>query len=204
MARKHTPKKSARPPKPPLVPHRPDQTLLLTVSNEHQMLMSRVIMAWSKCEAALHDIIWTMLNLEEDDGRILTRSVGAKMLIPMVRALGLRHVMYDDIPLLEDALDLADARRGDRDFIAHGLWGTLMPENVAMAMSMKPDSPPGTVTTETFPDAKMRVIEADIRRVRDVITRVRDGLSASRGKPTLRPHTGPLNPSKGPQQTEQA
>jgi hypothetical protein len=198
-SKKHTPKakKSARPPKPPIVPHTPNQTLAPHVSIEHQKLMARAIMAWSKFEAALHDFIWTALNLEDDDGRILTKSVGAKMLIPMARSLGVRHAMYDDISALEGALDLADGRREDRDFIAHGLWSTLMPDNVPMAMSMKPNAPPETVTTETFPADRMRAIASDIIQARDVLLRTRNALAASRGKPPLQRHTGPLSPPKG-------
>jgi hypothetical protein len=170
---------------------------VVSISVEHQQLLAQVIIEWSKFEAALHDFIWGTLNLAEDDGRILTKSVGAKMLIPMARALGFRHALYDDLCDLEDALDLADGRREDRDFIAHGLWSTLMPDNLPMAMSMKPSAPEGVVTSETFPEGRMKLIASDTKKARATIIRIGFALAASRGKPAWQPPTGPLNPPKG-------
>jgi hypothetical protein len=168
-----------RRPKPPIVPFRADQSAALHISVSHQRLMARIIMAWAKLENALHDLIWTTAGLSEGDGRILTKNVGAKMLIPMARSLAEKHMSRDSLRTLHVALDMADMRREDRDFIAHGMWTTLMPENVPMAASIKPNSPDGTVATETFPEPRMKLILEEIIRAKDEIFAARNAHAAS-------------------------
>jgi hypothetical protein len=44
----------------------------------------------------------------------------------------------------------------DRNFIVHGSWGTLAPDNVPICTSLRPKSPtPGEVIAETFTEERM-------------------------------------------------
>jgi hypothetical protein len=42
-------------------------------------------------------------------------------------------------------------RQADRNFVVHGTWGTLLPENVPVALSLPPKAVPSEVMSETFP-----------------------------------------------------
>lgn len=196
---KDTPKRTRIPrqPKPPFRDFRDDQYTVTDIWIEHQKLMARVIITWAKCEAALHALIWALVNLSEDDGRILTKSMGAKLLIPVAKALAQRHLSGNNKDDLLDALSLADQVREDRDFIAHGVWTTLMPDTVPLASSIRPTTPEGTVGTETFPADRMHAIIAVITKAKDGITRVVTALDASRGKPDEPPPHGLSHRAKG-------
>lgn len=82
----------------------------------------------------------------------MTKSMGPKLLIPIARALGKRHLDETQLNALLDALDLADIVKDDRDFIAHGSWGTLMPDDVPCALSIRPSvQEGGKIAMESFP-----------------------------------------------------
>ena len=70
---------------------------------------------------------------------------------------------------------------------AHGVWGTLMPDNIPVALSLKPKSEIGEVMSETFSPERM---EGIIGGIRLMLQRLVD-LPEQLGKPRRVPHEPP-------------
>ena len=97
--------------------------------------------------------------------------------------------------LLEDMLEVIDFISGykeDRNFIVHGSWGTLMPDNVPVCASLRAKgSPPGEVISETFPEERMVAIINGILEAKDNLRTLIELLVASQNKqqPPLPPES---------------
>jgi hypothetical protein len=145
--------------KPPIQPRREDQYGTAEVSEEQQRWIGLVIINWSKIEQNIEDVIWSFLGLDLEAGRLVTARLNAEMKINLLSALSRTYLAGE---LLEDALECINFINGykeDRNFIAHGSWHTLMPENVPACASLRTQSPtPNEVVTETFPNSRMRAI----------------------------------------------
>ena len=155
--------KTRRTPKPAKPPVQPLGSSAVTaiapiVSVEQQTLIGQVIVASSKLENAMQDTVWHFLRIEMGDGRIITEQMPASTVLRILRALANRHL---DEPLLHEFLVIMDKiedAQEDRNFIAHGTWGTALPMQEPMAMSLRPKAEPGTVMSETFPRGRMLAI----------------------------------------------
>jgi hypothetical protein len=154
----------------------------------HQKLMGRLVLAWSFLEASMQALIWALLDLPMDDGRIITSRLDASSMIPILRALGIRHIK--DETRLQDFLDdlaTVDGYRNDRNFVVHGTWIVAHPGNVPMSMSLRPEAEAGGVVTENFPQARLREIIRAIRRYHRKFLILEDDIQTSRDK-LLRQH----------------
>ncbi len=150
--------------KPPVQKLQPDQYLNPDISDEQTGLIGQVIVLWSKLEAAMEDTIWMFLDLNEEDGKIITKRLSADAKIQLLRAMGPHHVL--DASILKnfnETLKYADELKEARNFIAHGVWGTLMPDDVPVALSLKPKSEIGEVISETFSQERMEGIFGGIQ-----------------------------------------
>jgi len=96
-------------------------TPLTDVHLGHQKLVGRLIIAWTSLESTMQGLIWAFLNLSIGDGRIITSRLDASSMIPILQALGRRHLIADRLLGFLDELSTADGYRLDRDFIVHGL-----------------------------------------------------------------------------------
>ena len=142
--------------KPPVQPLGPEQYHEPVISDDQILLIGQVIVAWSKLEAAMEDTIWMLLNLEEDDGRLVTKRLGADAKIQLLRLIGPKNIEDDTLQTeFLDWLKVIDELKEVRNFIAHGVWGTLMPDDVPVALSLKPQAEAGEVISETFPRERM-------------------------------------------------
>ena len=97
-------------------------------------------------------------------------------LITLLRTLAPRKLEGDVLQELANLLAEADELRDDRNFIAHGTWGTLYPEGVAVCLSLRAKSNPGDVTAEHFPHARMHKIVTDIIRVKLAIIKISEAV----------------------------
>jgi hypothetical protein len=163
--REHYMSKTRKTPKPPKLPFKQmadHQTIHPNVSDTHQHLIGRVVVAWSKLEGCMQDTIWHFLRLDMSDGRIITERMGSSILLRILRALGNRHL---NDPLLHEFLctmDKIEDTMEDRNFIVHGTWGTLLPDNVPFGSSLRPKAEPGEVIAEAFPPGRMLAIVHEI------------------------------------------
>jgi hypothetical protein len=157
-------RRTAKPQKPPITPLTQGQHTIPVVSNDHQLLVGRVVVLWSKLEGAMQDTTWSFLRIGISDGRILTGGMQAESLLRILRALGNRHLKEPILGEFLSMMDLIQDRQEDRNFIVHGTWGTLMPNNVPIGLSLRPKSTPGQVIGETFSRERMSSIAQDLLR----------------------------------------
>jgi hypothetical protein len=165
-----------RPPKPPVQPLRPGQSGKVGIGLLQEKLIGRVVVERSKLESSLHDLIWRMLGIEIDDGRILTARMDAVRLIGIIRALAPRKLKEPQLQTLLDVLITIDELRDDRNFIAHGTWGALLPENIPVSLSLRAKANPREVTAEDFPHERMHAIAKEIIRTKWVVVGIFNSL----------------------------
>lgn len=147
------------PEKPPAQKPRPDQYHNPDVSDEQTHRIGQVIVLWSKLEAAMEDAIWMLLNLNEEDGKAVTKRLGADAKVQLLRGIGPRHIPNKAlVAKFNETLNYVDELKECRNFIAHGVWGTLMPDDIPVALSLKPKSDVGEVISETFSQQRMEGI----------------------------------------------
>lgn len=163
-------KKKPRVPKPAKQAMRPDQRIVPNVTSVHHRFIGKLVAEWSKLEAALEDLIWCILRLQEEDGRTLTKRTDTEAKITILRSLGPRHLSGEMLSKLLDAVDEADHLREDRNFVVHGIWATLQPNGVPIAMSIRPKSEPNKLAGQTYSNERMRdLIDTIIETKRDII-----------------------------------
>jgi hypothetical protein len=151
-------------------PLRSDQVGSPEIGQVQEKLIGRVIVEWSKLEQCIQDLIWRLVNLRFEDGRVITERMDVTRLIAIAKVLSRRH-LKDEALLTEvlDALARADELRDDRNFVVHGTWCTVEPDGIAYSSSLRQKSLPGEVTAEEFPHSRMRRIVAEIIRVKRVV-----------------------------------
>jgi hypothetical protein len=128
------------------------------ISMKQERLIGRVIVGWSHLDAALGDAIWKILQIPLEDGRLFTTRADGRQKIQWLRTLSKRHGAGLDPAEFDRLLDTIDELREDRNFIAHGSWGTIQPDVEPAAMSLRPRTDPDRIVCETFPEARMREI----------------------------------------------
>ena len=172
------------PQKPPIQKLDPNQYVDRKVSDGQINLIGRVVVSFSKLEAALEDTIWFFLKIDDEDGKIVTKRLDAETKIQMLRALATRHIADDKIlSKFNDILVLIGELKDARNFIVHGVWGTLMPDDVPLALSLRPKAEPGVVVSETFPTERMNAISDGISAATQKLVDLPVALGSSRRVP---------------------
>jgi hypothetical protein len=168
--------------KPPIQPRRSDQYGTGDVSENQQRLIGLLVLNFAKLEHNIEDAIWSFLGVSIDEGRPLTSRLNTDFKIEMLKSLAKTYLRGE---LLDDILECADLINGykeDRNFVVHGSWGTLMPENVPVCASLRPQGPPGEVIAETFPEERMlAIIDGILEAIKNVRT-LRDLVEKSRAQ----------------------
>lgn len=152
------------PEKPPVQKLDSDQYHNQEISDDQTYRIGQVIVLWSKLEAAMEDTIWMLLNLDDEDGKVVTKRLSADAKVQLLRTIGRRHISDKAlIAKFNKALKYVDELKDCRNFIAHGVWGTLMPDDIPVALSLKPKSDVGEVMSETFSQERMDGISEGIQ-----------------------------------------
>jgi hypothetical protein len=177
------PRKAAFSTKPPFITLEPGQHVEAHVSLLHQRLIGSVIVAWSKLESAIQDTIWHFLDLGIEHGRIVTCRNDVENNLIMLRLLGKRHLQSANQEDFSKILNVIKSLQEDRNFIAHGTWGTLTPLGIPVAMSLRKSADdPEKVLTESFPTTRMQTIIDRINGANKSLTDLMDVIVASRGR----------------------
>ncbi|MCI0565104.1 MAG: hypothetical protein MN733_42095 [Nitrososphaera sp.] len=166
-----------------------ERTLKSGIPDEHYQLIGQMITEWSRLETILGTLIWHFLKLDMEDGRVVTATLDTRPKVRMLRQLAKRHIESKAIKhQFSELLEVVEGVQEDRNFIAHGLWGTAMPDNLPAASSLRPKSHPFHVVTEAFPPGRMRELVSIIRELADVLGELPDALSTSQKKHDARLH----------------
>lgn len=152
---------------------------------DHFERIGWVIAAWPHLEVTLHDLLWHFLDLDDEDGRTLTSRVDSKRLLGTLTNIASRHLAperQEEFQLLFKAIgDLLD----DRNFIAHGVWGSV--GRIPAAVSLRLKSDPYHNVMETFPEIRMRSISDGIDEARRQIVALTTELQSLRERPAKPP-----------------
>lgn len=184
------PPKTPRPPKPPFIPLKPGERIDTRITDAHKIMMADVIERWAKLENCMDDLIWEILKVSFNVGRIITNRMDAAGKIKLLRQLGTIELTEAQYHRISPVIDKIDLLREDRNFIVHGSWGTLLPASIPICGSVRPNAPnPDEVMLETFPDTRMQTIAADIENAKQPLIALRAELAASPRKPDG-PHPG--------------
>jgi hypothetical protein len=174
------PPKTPRPEKPPFLPFRKDHAVSPRISDAQKIRIGTVIERWSKLEATMDDLIWTMLKLRFEVGRLITNRMDTTGKIRLLRQAGSFVLSEEQFHRLSPIVDQIDILREDRNFIAHGSWGTLMPENVPICSSVRPNAKnPDEVAAETFPPERIEAIASEIESLKLRLIPLRNELETS-------------------------
>lgn len=172
--------------------------------DEQYQRIGEVIAEWSRLETILDTLIWHFLKLDMEDGRVVTATLDARPKIRMLRQLTKRHVPSRSMKAqLMSLYEVVEGLQEDRNFMAHGLWGTAMPDNVPAAASIRPRVNPFHVETRSFPTENVKETAALIRDLADHIGEVPDQLAALQKKHDarlrlLKTTQKPIRPDRNP------
>jgi hypothetical protein len=129
------------------------------ISEQQCELIGEFIANWSHLELTLERLIWHFLKLQPDDGRIITSTLDARPKVRMIRELAKRHIRHRAIrEQLLEVITVIEELQGDRNFIAHGVWSTMMPDDIPMVLSLRVSAEPGHITSEIFPKERMETL----------------------------------------------
>jgi hypothetical protein len=165
-------KKRPRPEKPVPKPLGRHQSAAPNVGPVTKRLIGQVIVEWANLEAALDDMIWHILELADDDGKALTKRCDAATKIAIINDIAPRHLDANPLEALQDTLGHINAVREDRNLIVHSVWGMLRPNNVPIAMALRPKSGPNEVMSETFPHERLRQIASDTKTAKNALIEI--------------------------------
>jgi hypothetical protein len=166
--------------KPPIQPRRTDQWAHSDVAIEQQQLIGLLVLNWSKLETDIDGAIWAFLELGIDDGRLITAKLNTDVKIELLRALVNTYCSGEFLNDILHVIDFIGGYKEDRNFVIHGSWGTLMPENVPVCASIRPKAPPGEVISETFPKERMLAIINGILEAKQNLRTLMDLIETSR------------------------
>jgi hypothetical protein len=148
--------------KPPITPRRADQTYQQGVSPEIELLVGRAIITWSNLEIIMQEVIWTLLRVSVDEGRIMTSNLDAKYRMNLLRELGRYHLKHQQLADLLETLGHCEDLYGDRNLIAHGQWVTMLPDNIPAVLSLREKLPNDVdrrqVIASTMPKDRLEAI----------------------------------------------
>jgi hypothetical protein len=160
------PPKTPRPIKAPVTPVRDPNLFDGTVGLLQYRLIGRVAVEWARLENVMDDFIWHMLEIDIEQGRIITTRLDATAKIRTIRELAPVTLSEAEWHKLSPLLDRADILRDERNLIIHGTWGrddSGIP--ISLSLKVKPLNP-DEVVSEQFSEKRMRSIAHDIDAVK--------------------------------------
>lgn len=100
-----------------------EQTLTTSLRDPYYIHIGAIIHRWATLEYLLQNIIWKAMDLDREQGRVLTMGMGTQAICGVLRTLPKKWVtekhIQDD---LKELLDLVWERKEFRNYLAHGVW----------------------------------------------------------------------------------
>jgi hypothetical protein len=128
----------------------PEQTYKEGVSKAQEALIGRTIVAWSRLERAIEEVIWAFLGLTIEEGRIITARLDVNFKLNMAQGLAERHLSAEEYSDFCDLLNRVRDIHEIRNVNVHGHWITVLPEKLPGAMSLKEKLPNDTARNEVI------------------------------------------------------
>jgi hypothetical protein len=134
---------------------------------EQERRLGRLCMTWARIEDAMQEILWILLNVPLEDGRVMTAGADANRKLQWLGGFANKHLTGEELQSLKTILARIDEVRQDRNFAVHGSWGTIEPEGIPICFSVKEKSPdPTRVMAESFPRERMMQITRETNECR--------------------------------------
>jgi hypothetical protein len=187
--------KKRRSPKGPTVITRrmtPDSTLSREIPDSIKIAIADVIMRFSEMENAAETVIWDLVGVSDDDGKLLTQ-LDSKDKLELCKKFTERYGMpiHSDIDIASHAWMTIRQSIEARNKIAHGLWYMLHEgsESVPVAVSYRIPAELGRVTGEQFPIDRLVLIGENCEKNRDLLNALLRRIAERPSKPTPQPLT---------------
>ena len=152
------------------------------ISLQQERFIGRVCVAWGALEATMQDVIWHLLDVPIDDGRIITAGADATRKIQWIDAFTKKHLKGEQLESIKAIVSKIGELRLDRNFIIHGTWATGFWGD-PISCSVKEKSPdPTEVVAESFPEWRMREIWEGINESKFALMGWANALQRARGR----------------------
>jgi len=162
---------------------KPGQKLEAIVRIETAELIGKLVIDWARLEGTLERLIWHLLKLDREDGKTVTATLDVRTKLRMLRRLIPRHVKPKSTKETAMALlEVVETLSDERNTIVHGIWSSIMPDNIPVATSMRTQTDPFHVVSTAFPDEVMKKIISMTRDVSNSLFDLPDVLTASQKK----------------------
>jgi hypothetical protein len=153
--------KIQKPQKAPILPAKPG-AVLSSLLPQHEWLIGRSVVVWSFLENQMSELIWGLLGLEIERGRIITGRMDASSKISKLRELGKVVLNCATYEFMTETLDHIDIQREDRNAVVHGTWA-LDDQMTPIVLSLKQKAlAPDEVVSEAFPESRMLLLIENI------------------------------------------
>jgi hypothetical protein len=154
------------------------------ISQKQEMLIGRAIATWSGVEQVIEEVIWCLLNLSPEEGRVVTSPLDGKFKLNLLRGLGRKRLNRHTFKSLNDAVKELRILYERRCLFAHGIWVTTRPKNIPAALSLRAKIPEqfdqADVVATLFPRDLMVAIIYKMKVIANALVGLRNELSASR------------------------
>src|SRR5665213_229338 len=153
----------------------------------HHELIGKNIEAWSALELTIDFLIWELLRLSPDVGRVVTSKLDARPKMEMLHSIAQltirdRNLIAFLAVVQKDIAELV----ADRNMIIHGLWG--QHKELTFAASMRKKSPRGTIYARNFSDKNLRAMLKRTNELQSALLAV-----AVHFPPSIRKSRGPIH-----------
>ena len=169
--------------KPPLTARRPEQRIERHLSGRAELLIGRAVVTWSRLEQSIEEVIWELLKMSVEDGRIITARLDVKYKTALLRGLSEKNLQKDALEAIRSLLTRIDELYTVRNLIVHGVWGTVKPDNVPAVMSLREKLPEEAgrdeVITTHMPHEYMAGVIRNIMLVTNLLIKTKNELSSS-------------------------
>jgi hypothetical protein len=107
----------------------------------------------------MQDVIWQLLGVPIDDGRIITASADANRKLQWLNGFARKHLTGTEAEKMTGILEHIEVLRTERNFIMHASWCTHTKTGDPCGMSVKEKAAdPTEIVMESFPLYRMEAI----------------------------------------------
>ena len=160
-----------------------------------KLCIADAVMAYSEMEMSAETVIWDLTGLSMDDGRLLTE-IEFKEKFELAKKFSERYriPIHGNAQTSADIWTLIRVIVEARNKIAHGVWA-MLDGKTPLAVSYRIDRRFGKVTGEHFPEARLKLIAEQCRKIRDLFDAMARHITSLPTRPEPQPPENSSQPS---------